>query len=146
MDPYRPSAPFVILGSAAVLVLGAFLPWLTVGSGSFSLSFSALDGIMFPTYALPAVLGVIAAVLVGLRTFGSSTRDGFAGFDNAQITVIAGLWSVLITASILFEDFTGGSRGIGYWLSLLGSIGLLVGGVMLGREGPAATAAPPRQF
>ena len=97
-----------------------------------------------------ALLGVAAGVLVALTRFANTNLpENVAGFTWAQLYLVIGLFAVLVTLALLIVDKAGADVGIGLWAGLLGSVGLLVGAVMLRNDvgaGPARPAGPPQSF
>jgi hypothetical protein len=111
--------------------------------GGSSQSYSAWSNsgfLLFPLAILPALLGVIMALQVALTTFADvKLPERVLGFDWKQIHLVFGIQAALLMLAYLLVDKGGASYGIGFWLMLLASIGLVVGAVMLSREPAAAT-------
>jgi hypothetical protein len=153
---------YVALGACGVLLVASFLDWLSISEGdpfsgrSESFGWNAWSdtlGIsLFPTWTLPALLGLGVGGLLCVRLFSQvQLPDRILNFTWPQLGMVAGLWAFLNTFSFLmFEMGTGDdsmSRGIGLWLSILASIALLAGSAMEARESAAdAPPATPQTF
>lgn len=117
---------------------------------------------LFPIATLAALFGLGVAVVVALKRFSStSLSETIAGFTWSQIYLVVAGYAALVTLSFLILDksFGQGSSdgisagaGIGLWLALLASAGLVAGAVMHAKEvvgpgpGPGPGAAPPQSF
>ena len=120
----------VIVAGGAVALIGSFLAWVDVSG----FTANAWDDNLFPTYTWPAIFGVAMAAIVLLTTFANVSLPARPlGFTWEQIFLVLGAFAALITFSFLIagEEF-----GIGFFLSFLAAIGLLVGAVMVWRESP----------
>jgi hypothetical protein len=83
------------------------------------------------------------ALQVGVTTFADVRWPArVLGFDWLQIHLLCGAQAALLMLVYLLVNKSSASYGIGFWLMLLASIGLVVGAVMLSRE-PAPAAGPP---
>jgi hypothetical protein len=159
-------AAIVIMAAGAVALLASFLAFYKYSysgiaitqaernaalaahitlPGSSSTSYSAWSNsgfLLFPLATLPALLGLIMALQVALTTFaGVKLPERVLGFDWTQIHLICGAQAALLMLCFLVKDKVGASYGIGFWLMLLASFGLVAGAVMLARE-PAAATGP----
>jgi hypothetical protein len=76
--------------------------------------------------------------------------DRILGFSWPQIHLALGIFAVLLGIGYLLTDVGGLDKGIGLWLALLASIGLVVGAVLLNNEegdrSTSAGTAPPSPF
>ena len=120
----------VIVAGGAVALIGSFLAGVDVSG----FTANAWDDNLFPTYTWPAIFGVAMAAIVLLTTFANVSLPARPlGFTWEQIFLVLGAFAALITFSFLIagEEF-----GIGFFLSFLAAIGLLVGAVMVWRESP----------
>ena len=130
-------AQLVIVISGAVALIGSFLDWLDFGG---SIGANAWDEGLFPTFTWIALFGVIMALAVALPAFANVKLPGdVMGFTWAQVHLALGFFAALLALSFLITDTA--DKAIGFWLSLLAAIGLLVGAVMLQREPATGTAA-----
>jgi hypothetical protein len=121
----------IAAGSAIVLFIMSFLPWLDEGGQSATLweSTSTLD-----IYVLILVVLVVAPALMG--AMGNANPLPFTG---AATTVLLGTIGVLLILFFLLgpvpgygadADFDQPGKGIGLWLGLLAMIGVVAGGYM----------------
>lgn len=140
-----PSA-LVIMIAGAVVLAGSFLAFyqapsfhyggISVGGGSRNAWSSDL---FFPVTILPVLLGVVMAVQVALTTFADvSLPERVLGLTWDQLHLAFGAQATIMMLAFLVQDRSGLSIGIGFWLMLLASIGLLVGAVMRQREAAPA--------
>ena len=135
-----PSTPeIVIMASGGVALLGSFLPF--IDAGPFDAS-AWSDGLL-PIATYVALFGVIQALAVALPRFARTKlpRD-VAGFTLPQVHLVLGFFSALIMVGYLILN---DAKGIGFWLMFLAAAGLLVGAVLLQRDGarPGTGTAPP---
>jgi hypothetical protein len=132
----RPSQVVIVAGGV-VAFIASFLPWLRYEP--LDLSRSAWSDGLLPTYTWVGIAGAVMATQVLLQTFSTVRFPArVATFTWPQIHVILGGLATLLAVSFLIA---GDHFGFGFWLSLLAAIALLVGAVMLFREGDPAT--PP---
>jgi hypothetical protein len=118
----------IVIGGAVALV-ASFLDWFDVaGFGDNAWS----DSMLFPTFAWVGIFGAVMAAQIALTAFGNVNlpRD-VLGFTWPQIHLVLALFCVILTISFLIG---GEEQAIGFYLSLLASIALLVGAVMLRNE------------
>ena len=127
----------VIVIAGAVALIGSFLNWIEFGDAGEN---AWGDG-LFPTYTWIAVFGLIMLLAIVLPVFANVTlpRD-VLGFTWPQLHLALGFFATLLAVSFLLVETGGYDKAIGYWLSLLAAIGLLVGAVMLQREPATGTA------
>jgi hypothetical protein len=128
------TAQIVILASGAVAFIASFLPWVSVDTPFSDFTANAWDGdfLVWPTFWWVGIFGLLMAVQVALTAFASvSFPDNVLGFSWPQIHLMLSIFTVLLTVSFLIG---GDSKGFGFWLSLLASIGLVVGAYMLQSE------------
>ena len=157
-------ASIVILAAGVVALIASFLTFYKYSYGSVlsqaqldalraggipvpggtSQSYSAWSNsgfLLFPLAILPALFGVLMAGQIALTTFADvKLPTRVLGFDWPQIHLLLGGQAALLMVCYLLVDKGSLSYGIGFWLTLLASIALVVGAVMLSRE-PAQ--APP---
>jgi hypothetical protein len=142
-------ANIVILVAGVVILIGSFLPFyeipgLDLGElGEVDLgdldtgseSVSAWSSGLFLIATLPAILGVVMAVVVALTAFANvNLPDRVLGLTWDQVHLALAFQAALMMLCWLIADKGGADWGIGVWLMLLASIGLLVGAVMRQRE------------
>jgi hypothetical protein len=138
----KPST-IMLMGGGAVLLLGTFLDWVSVGSGSFSIGANAWDTDFFGLLGIVAALiGLVIGGGVAARQFGNVNLPSLPfGFTHAQAHIVLSLFALIITIGFVVR----GDVGIGLWLSTLAAIAMMVGAVMeAGSDSDAAT--PPTQF
>jgi hypothetical protein len=125
-DKLTPANIVIIASGFVVLVFSLF----EFFDGSDAAIFG--DG-LFPFTTLVVLAGIAMAVVVVLKAFANvSLPAQIAGFSWPQIHfVLAGL-AMFIMLGYLFDGDA--SKAFGFWLMLLGTIGLVVGSVMLMRE------------
>ena len=120
-------------GSAFVLLISLFLPWVKVNIGSGGIKVSGTSGASFGWVSIIAVLAALAAMLLVLFDVEIPVPTGL-------IYLGAGALSVLFTLLVmLFRPIGTGGFSIsgiskipwfGSWLGLLAGIGILVGGFL----------------
>jgi hypothetical protein len=143
-------ANIVILASGVVILIASFLAFYKIDIPSFEVLGESVGGGdqtsnawssgLFPVATLVAIYGVLMAVQVGLRAANVQLPDHVAGFTWNQVHLVLGAQCVILMVAFLIQDSP--DKGIGFWLMLLASIGLLVGAVMRTRE-PAGETSPP---
>ena len=137
----RDNAPLIAAGGGLLLFISLFLSW----GGDFSAweSFDISD-------ILLALIGLLG-VAVGVGAFTGNAINPPGGPGPAVYT--SGLIAFSIVAFLILE---GEDRQFGLFLALIGTIGLIIGGLQLGRgqtapvarrtapsEAPTQTAPPP---
>jgi hypothetical protein len=127
------TAQIVILASGAVAFIASFLPWVSVDNAFVDISANAWDGdLLWPTFWWVGIFGLVMAVQIALTAFGSvNLPDRVLGFTWPQIHLVLSIFTVLLTVSFLIG---GDNTAFGFWLSLLASVGLVVGAYMLQSE------------
>lgn len=125
-DQQRPWA-FVVIGSAALMLLGSLLPWVTAATGFGSVSKAGTEGDGVITLGA-ALVGVVAGIAML-----SNRSPG----PRVMAVVVAVLVLVLVVyefsdiqrlAGDVDSDFVKVSPGIGLWLVGIAALGTLVGG------------------
>ena len=113
----------IIAAGTAAVVVGIFLPWYSIDILGFSTS--ASPGLGDSTGILLLVFAV-GAVATSLNVFKQDKKS------MAIATVVLGVLATLIMLNNWPDEVLGEvvSVGIGYWLSLLGSLALVTGGVL----------------
>jgi hypothetical protein len=119
----RDNAPLIAAGGGLLLFISLFLSWI------LNASFWELYDIVDVLFALMALL----AIAVGVSIYTGNPINVPGGAGAAVYT--CGLITFSITAFHLLE---GEERKIGIFIALLGTIGMIVGGLQLGREAPPA--------
>jgi hypothetical protein len=138
-------AAITILASAAVVLIGSFLDFYELDLGPFgSEGASAWSGdLFFPVTIIPVLCGLAMAIHIGMTAFGNAALpERVLGFGWNQIHLALGIQAAVMMVAFLVQDKGGFDIAIGFWLMLLGSIGLAVGAFLRQNE-PAASAPPP---
>ncbi|MDJ0770695.1 MAG: hypothetical protein QNJ12_18015 [Ilumatobacter sp.] len=79
---------------------------------------------------VPAILGLIAVVWIGLELAGVSLPKEVLTFNQAQLKATWGISASGIMLSWISADFGGADKGAGFWLMFFGSLAMAVGAVM----------------
>ena len=134
MDNKQPTpGEIVIMAAGAVMLIFSFF--------DFAGKTSAWGSGLFPVATLIVIYGIVMAAQVAVTTFAKvDLPDRVAGFTWEQVHLVLGVFALLMSLGWLISGVP--SKGIGLWFLLLGSIGLVVGAVMLQRE--RNTGALPR--
>jgi hypothetical protein len=137
--------------SGLVALISAFLAWYKVSGGFANSDSNAFDTGLFPLATYIPLIGVVMALQIVLAKFAKvSFPDSVLGFSWPQIHLMLGIFAVLLGIGWLITDSGGADKGIGLWLGVLSSIGLVVGAVLLnneeGQTSSSAGTAPPSPF
>jgi len=120
----------VVLASAVVVVIFSFLDWI----GEGSLGYSPWDDPLRPWALIPLFMAVFAAGALALAKFaGVKLPERPLGYTWEHLYLNAGFFAALLTTLFLISDWDVGKKA-GFWLSWLGSLGLLVGAVLVLRD------------
>lgn len=129
------------LGQAIVLVTGVllfvwgFLPWYSDAGGSANAwSTETIPGLLLTATWVP-LLSLAIVVFVAIKVFGNGFPDKVLGFTWTQLSMVVGLFDVLITLGFLVANRSLGSLGsldlgAGLILSFITSLVLLGGAVL----------------
>jgi hypothetical protein len=125
-------AEIVIMTAGVVTVIGAFLPfWELPLVGSTN----AWGRLLFPVATLMPVFGLVMATQVAAARFANVRfPDRVMGFTWPQVHLVLGSFAALLALCYLVVDKGVMSFGVGYWIVLLGCLGLVTGAVLLERE------------
>lgn len=118
--------------SGLVLAVSAFTGWYS-GSGR-GVTESVLAWHTGTFGKLVLVVGIAVVALVSLRELGVEPP---AAFPESLVTIAlgaAGTIFVLVRVISIPDDFFYASRGIGLWISLAASVGVVVGGLLQAAE------------
>ena len=119
------TSELIIVIAGAVMLVASFL--------DFAGKTSAWGEFLFPLATLLPLYGVIMALQIALTKFANvNLPDTLAGFTWEQVHLVLGLFAGLMAIGWLVTDIS--SKGIGFWLEVLGGIALAVGAVMMQRE------------
>jgi hypothetical protein len=149
VDNQPKPSEIVIMVSGLVALISAFLAWYKAPAG-FGSDLNAFDKGLFPIAVYIPLIGLVMGAQVALAKFANvSFPDRILGFSWPQIHMALGVFAVLLGIGYLITD-AGPDKGIGLWLALLASIGLIVGAVLLNNEesesSPSPGSAPPSPF
>ena len=137
------TAEIVIVIAGAVTLLGSFLEWIDFGDFGGGGESAWGDG-LFPTYTFVGIFGTVMALQIVLSKLANvQFPDRVMGFTWPQIHLVLGFFAALIAISFLIVDKSSGDTGIGFILSLIAAIGLMVGAVMMQNERRGTTSPPP---
>jgi hypothetical protein len=128
----------VILASGVVIFLASFLSFYKVSGFGGSADWSAWKGspvFLFGVATIPALLGLIMAVVVALQAFANvDLPDRVVGLTWDQVHVALGFQCAITMIAFLVRDKSVLDFGIGFFLMLIAAVGLLVGAIMRQRE------------
>jgi len=142
----------VLMASGAVALIFSFLTWFDgedIGAGTYNAWSTELT---FPLGTYIPLIGLILGGQVALTRFANvNLPERVLGFTWPQIHLVLALFGVLLALGWLIVNPFGSDidKGLGLWLSILASIGLMVGAVLEHTEGERAVApgtAPPTPF
>ena len=125
----RDNAPLIAAGGGLLLLISLFMSW--IGDFSFFETYDIVDILL----ALIALLGIA----IGVAAFTGNALNPPGGPGPAVYT------SGLIAFSIVaFHVLEGEDRKFGMFLALIGTVGMIIGGLQMGRGGaaPAARRTP----
>ena len=145
-------AEIVILAAGVVTFVFSFLPFykfpsatiagITLRSSTHNLS--AWSSGLFPVATLIPIFGIVMAAQIAVTKWASvRLPEHVLGFTWEQIHVALGLFAALLAICYLIVDKGGADFGFGFFLVLIGAIGLAVGAIMLQLERAGATGGSP---
>ena len=122
----------VALASGIIMFLASILPWLKSDFADTGFSAWTTDISLFPVATFVPLAGLVTAGLVAARLFmKDKVPSDILGFTPLQIQIALAFFTLLLALGYLVMDKSGiGDLGFGYWLNLLGAIGLMVAAVM----------------
>jgi hypothetical protein len=125
----------ILVGGVAMLV-GSFLAFYeeTVtgpfGDASVTYSFNAWDRGLFMVWTLPALLGMLMALQVGLRAFSNiDMPNRLLGFTWDQFHIVLSFQAALLMLSFLVAA-TPFDFGIGFWVMLVAALAQFVAALL----------------
>lgn len=134
----------VIMASGAVIFVFSFFPWWKAGI----IERSAWESGLFPIATLVPIGALLLAGHVALdRLLKASIPKRVGDFTWEQVYIGVAIWVVLLCLGFAIQDRSfgfGGSGfdlGVGFYLDLLGSVGLLVGAFLIRQEQGTRTVA-----
>jgi ABC-type sugar transport system permease subunit len=134
-----PVAEAVALTCALVILAALLLPWTPNANGFQLLSQIPANARVFSTlFLIPvAALAALIAALRGLR----SESDRHSASVGALVAGVIGLWFFLL-ALLQNSDLIGSWFQVGFWLALIGAVGLVAQYWLQGARSPAAPNEP----
>lgn len=79
---------------------------------------------------VPAILGLLMVVWIGLQLAGVSLPDQVLSYNHAQLKGTWGIAAAGIMLSWISVDLGGADKGVGFWFMFIGSLAMAVGAVM----------------
>lgn len=132
-QPIKPSE-IVILASGALgfLLTLPFAVWVSWPGSSDGFSAWSTDGDLFPIATYIPLICLALALHIGLAKFANvDFPPQVAGFTWTQIHLVLAIFAGLIALGyLLIGTPSEWSWGLGFWMGLLASIGLITGTVM----------------
>jgi len=125
----------LVMAAGVLLFIWSFLDWYsTPGQGFNAWSGSTIPGLVLTATWVP-LLSLAIALLVGIKAFGSGLPDRVWSFSWAQLSVVVGLFDVLITFGFLVANRSVGGfgsldLGVGLILSFITALVMLAGGIL----------------
>jgi hypothetical protein len=151
----------VVMITGALLFVWGFLPWYSDAGGSANAwSTETIPGLLLTATWVP-LLSLAIVVFTAIKVFADGFPDKILGFTWAQLSMVVGLFDVLISLGFLVANRQLGnlgslSLGVGLILSFITSLVMLAGAVLdhlgmgaevfhrLRPEGLRPPADPPR--
>lgn len=124
----------LVLVTGVLLFIWSFLPWYSDAGGSANAwSTVTIPGLVMTATWVP-VLSLAIVVFVAIKIFGNGFPDKVLGFSWAQLSIVVGLFDVLITLGFLVANRSLGNLGSldlgpGLILSFITSLLMLAGGI-----------------
>jgi hypothetical protein len=127
-----PPADVVIMAAGAVMLIGSFLAFYEVPDFAGSVTVSAWDRGLFMIATLPAFLGTLMALQIGLAAFGNITMPNrVLGLTWDQFHIVLSFQAALLMLAFLAQakpSFV--QYGVGFWLMVGGAGGLVLGALI----------------
>jgi hypothetical protein len=125
----------IVMGAGVLLFIWGFLPWYSDAGGSANAwSQETIPGLLLTATWVP-LLSLAIAIFVAIKVFADGFPDRVFGFTWAQLSIVVGLFGVLISLGFLVANRSLGNLGslnlgAGLILSLITSLVLLAGAVL----------------
>jgi len=125
----------IVMATGVLLFIWGFLPWYSDAGGSANAwSQETIPGLLLTATWVP-LLSLAIAIFVAIKVFFDGFPDRIFGFTWAQLSMVAGLFGVLISLGFLVANRSLGnlgslSIGPGLILSFITSLVLLGGAVL----------------
>jgi hypothetical protein len=124
-------ANILILAAGALMLIASFMAFYRLPFPGGTLSVNAWDHGLFLIATLPALLGMVMALQVGLVAFGRiDMPNRLLGFTWDQVHLVLALQSALLMGAYFVTAKAPLEFGIGFWLMLVAAIALVVGALM----------------
>ena len=135
----------VVMAGAAVCLIFSFLPFykLDAPAGFSDDNTSAWGEGLFPVATLIILFAVAAGVIVALTKFANVNIGGFLGFGYNQLLLALTFFAAILALAFLIVDKDPVDFGFGYFLVLIGSLGSVVGAVLMMNEAGSRPGTPP---
>jgi hypothetical protein len=140
----------IVMAAGVLLFIWGFLPWYSDAGGSANAwSQETIPGLLLTATWVP-LLSLAIAIFVAIKVFFDGFPDRIFGFTWAQLSMVVGVFGVLISLGFLVANRSLGnlgslSLGPGLILSLITSL-VLLGGAVLDYIGVGADfAGRPRR-
>jgi hypothetical protein len=136
----------LVLGGGATAFIFSFLPWLTSDFGDSVNAWNQDFPLMFPTFTLVGIVGLVLAVRVGVDAFVDvKVPPAFAGLRWTQWETVEGGFAAVLLLCLLVTEKLSAGLGVGYWLTWASTAAILVGSVKGERDrtNTSVAAAPP---
>lgn len=128
-SPELTPAAIVALVSGTLMVLASALAWVTIDALELSYSAWTTDFGFFPVSTFVPLAGLVTAALVGARMLlGDRLPGDPTVFVHAQLALAVA--ALLLALGYLFMEREGADLGAGYWINLLGAMGLVAAAVL----------------
>lgn len=125
----------IVMACGVLMFIWSFLDWYSSsGVGANAWSSITVPGLVLTATWVP-LMSLAIAVLVAIKAFGSGLPDKVWGFSWAQLSLVVGLFDVLITFGFLVANRSLGTvgtlnLGIGLVLSFITALVLLAGAIL----------------
>jgi hypothetical protein len=140
----------IVVGAGVLLFIWSFLSWYSSPGGTANAwSTDTIPGLVLTATWVP-LLSLAIAALVAIKASGRGLPERVWGFSWPQLSVVVGLFDVLITFGFLVANRTltvgtvsgSLSLGIGLILSFITALAMLAGGILgQARMGRAASVS-----
>jgi hypothetical protein len=125
----------IVMATGVLLFIWGFLPWYSDAGGSANAwSNETIPGLLLTATWVP-LLSLAIAIFVAIKVFADGFPDRVFGFTWAQLSMVAGLFGVLISLGFLVANRSLGTLGslnlgAGLILSFITSLVMLAGAIL----------------
>jgi hypothetical protein len=125
----------IVMGTGVLLFIWGFLPWYSDAGGSANAwSNETIPGLLLTATWVP-LLSLAIAIFVAIKVFFDGFPDRVFGFTWAQLSMVVGLFGVLISLGFLVANRSLGNLGslnlgLGLILSFITSLVMLAGAIL----------------